>query len=47
MPLMRNCRDSSMSLVKAIETLKCEAKGGRVGRSWKYFGPSRCEWRIA
>jgi hypothetical protein len=31
MPSMRNCRDSSMSLVKGIETLKCEATGGRWG----------------
>ncbi len=44
---MRICRDSSMSLVKGIETLKCEATGGRVGMPWKYFEPSRCEWRIA
>ncbi len=47
MPAMRNCRDSSMSLGKGIETLKCEATGGRVGMFWKYFGPSRYEWRIA
>ena len=46
-PSIRNCRDSSISLMNGINTRKCFAMGGRVGISWKYLGPSRCVCRLA
>jgi hypothetical protein len=33
MPSIKKWRDSSMSLVKGMETLKCDATGGRLGMS--------------
>ncbi len=30
-PSIKKWSDSSMSLVKVMETLKCDAKGGRLG----------------
>jgi hypothetical protein len=46
MPLMKNCRDSYMSLVNGMVTLKCLATGRMLGISWKCSEPLRQECKI-